>query len=32
MRIQSPCIDLCRVDPGSGWCLGCARTNDEIAR
>ena len=27
----SPCIGVCRMDPGSGWCEGCLRTLDEIA-
>lgn len=31
-RIASPCINLCRIEPDSGWCLGCGRTLDEIAR
>ena len=30
--IESPCIKVCTIDPGSGRCLGCARTLDEIAR
>jgi predicted Fe-S protein YdhL (DUF1289 family) len=29
--IPSPCIDVCRMDPHSGWCEGCLRTIDEIA-
>jgi hypothetical protein len=29
--IASPCIDVCRIDPRSGWCEGCLRTIDEIA-
>lgn len=28
---DSPCIKLCRIDPGRGLCLGCLRTLDEIA-
>lgn len=28
----SPCTEVCRIDPGTGWCLGCARTAEEIAR
>lgn len=32
MSIESPCINVCRVDPISGLCEGCARTLDEIAR
>lgn len=27
----SPCIDVCRIDPDTGWCTGCLRTMDEIA-
>lgn len=30
--IESPCIGLCSMDRTTGWCLGCARTLDEIAR
>ena len=29
-RVQSPCIDVCRLDPKTAWCLGCARTAAEI--
>jgi uncharacterized protein len=29
--VLSPCIDICRRDPKSGWCLGCGRMADEIA-
>jgi predicted Fe-S protein YdhL (DUF1289 family) len=31
MTIPSPCINVCKMDPNSGHCLGCARTLDEIA-
>lgn len=27
----SPCIGVCRIDPASGLCTGCARTLQEIA-
>jgi len=30
--IESPCTGVCRIDPVSGWCEGCRRTRDEIAR
>lgn len=30
--IVSPCTNICRIDPATGWCLGCGRTLDEIAR
>jgi predicted Fe-S protein YdhL (DUF1289 family) len=26
----SPCISVCQIDEGTGWCLGCKRTIDEI--
>jgi predicted Fe-S protein YdhL (DUF1289 family) len=29
--VASPCISVCRIDPGSGLCVGCLRTLDEIA-
>ena len=25
----SPCISICKTDPITGFCYGCARTNDE---
>ena len=30
--VASPCIGLCRLDPATGFCEGCARTGDEIGR
>jgi hypothetical protein len=30
--VPSPCIDVCRIDAGTGWCVGCSRTIDEIAQ
>jgi len=29
--IESPCVNLCAIDRGTGWCTGCGRTIDEIA-
>ncbi len=29
-RALSPCIDVCRLDPQTGWCLGFGRTAGEI--
>ncbi|HSW05463.1 DUF1289 domain-containing protein [Aquabacterium sp.] len=29
--VASPCINVCRMHAGSGWCEGCLRTIDEIA-
>ena len=28
-KIISPCISICKTDPVTGYCYGCARTNDE---
>ncbi len=28
-KVISPCISICKTDPVSGFCYGCARTNDE---
>ncbi|MEM1044889.1 MAG: DUF1289 domain-containing protein [Pseudomonadota bacterium] len=27
---ESPCIQVCVIDPSSGLCRGCARTIEEI--
>jgi len=29
--VPSPCVNICRIDAGSGLCVGCRRTIDEIA-
>ena len=29
--VPSPCIGVCRIDPGSGYCEGCLRSLEEIA-
>ncbi len=29
--IESPCILVCSIDDGTGYCFGCGRTRDEIA-
>lgn len=31
MSVTSPCVGLCRLDAATGFCLGCARTGEEIA-
>ena len=31
-KIISPCISICRTDPVTGFCYGCARTNEEKKR
>lgn len=28
--VGSPCIDVCRLNPVSGYCEGCLRSRDEI--
>ena len=28
-KLISPCISICRTDPVTGFCYGCARTNEE---
>ena len=30
--METPCIDVCEMDDGTGLCRGCGRTIDEIAR
>jgi predicted Fe-S protein YdhL (DUF1289 family) len=30
--VASPCVNVCRMDAASGWCLGCRRTLEEIAQ
>jgi len=29
MTIISPCISICKTDPVTGYCYGCARTEEE---
>ena len=28
-KVVSPCISICKTDPVTGYCYGCARTNKE---
>ena len=28
-KIVSPCISICKTDPVTGYCYGCARSNEE---
>ena len=28
-KIISPCISICKIEPITGYCYGCARTSDE---
>ena len=30
--VDSPCIDICTTDYDSGLCIGCGRTQEEIAK
>ena len=30
--VPSPCVNICRMNRARGWCEGCGRTLDEIAR
>lgn len=30
--LPSPCIGICRIHAATGWCEGCVRSLDEIAR
>ena len=30
MTIQSPCVDICKLDGDTGFCIGCLRTRTEI--
>ena len=30
--MASPCIDVCRYDEATGWCLGCGMTKPEKKR
>lgn len=29
--VETPCINICRIDPSSRLCRGCGRSIDEIA-
>tara|TARA_B110000438_G_C15450665_1_gene494497 strand:+ start:312 stop:584 length:273 start_codon:yes stop_codon:yes gene_type:complete len=29
LKITSPCISICKTDYTTGFCYGCARTNEE---
>ena len=30
-QVASPCVNVCQIDPQTGYCMGCLRTIDEIA-
>jgi predicted Fe-S protein YdhL (DUF1289 family) len=29
-KIETPCVDVCTLDPARNVCIGCLRTIDEI--
>tara|TARA_B100000965_G_scaffold284479_1_gene242402 strand:+ start:568 stop:831 length:264 start_codon:yes stop_codon:yes gene_type:complete len=29
IKLVSPCISICKTDPVTGFCYGCARTEEE---
>ena len=29
--METPCVNICALDPASGHCSGCGRSLDEIA-
>ena len=31
MSVISPCVNICRLDAATGWCVGCRRDIAEIA-
>ncbi|MEM8992764.1 MAG: DUF1289 domain-containing protein [Pseudomonadota bacterium] len=31
MTVASPCVGTCKLDETTGWCIGCARSGEEIA-
>ncbi|UCH50264.1 MAG: DUF1289 domain-containing protein [Betaproteobacteria bacterium] len=30
-QVASPCVNICQLNPETGYCIGCMRTIDEIA-
>ena len=32
LEVASPCVDVCRMDAANGYCEGCQRSLEEIAR
>ena len=29
-QVASPCVNICQLNPETGYCIGCMRTIDEI--
>lgn len=29
--METPCTRICQIETGTGWCIGCGRTLEEIA-
>jgi predicted Fe-S protein YdhL (DUF1289 family) len=32
MAVASPCVDICKLDGRTGYCVACLRTGEEIRR
>ncbi|MBI1276268.1 DUF1289 domain-containing protein [bacterium] len=30
-QVPTPCVKVCKLDPDTGYCLGCFRTREEVA-
>lgn len=30
-QVASPCVNICQLNPETGYCIGCLRTLEEIA-
>jgi uncharacterized protein len=30
-EVESPCVNICQMDPVTGYCIGCLRRIEEIA-
>jgi len=31
-KMESPCNNICKIDHRNGFCIGCGRSLDEIAK
>jgi predicted Fe-S protein YdhL (DUF1289 family) len=31
LLVETPCVNICLLDPSTGYCIGCGRTRAEIA-
>ncbi len=32
LHIESPCLSICEINAATGFCKGCWRTRDEVAK